>query len=222
MALNGYFGALATRLRRQPPPVASVETQGPHPETYRTTHILSDFVAGVRVQTAPVVLDLGPALGANITFLGEEIACKVVIEDLLATRDGAPAGAGGTWLPRLSQPDESVDGVLCWDILDHMEDAVRRALAAEVSRVLRPAGMLLLYQRVDQGAFPERLVYEIAGLDRLCVHRRAAGAPGIERPLKLRDLQTMFTGLTAVKTVLLKSRTREMLLRKSDSATAAA
>lgn len=222
MTLNGYFGALATRLRRQSPPVASAETQGPPPETYRTTHVLSDFVAAVRAKPAPVVLDLGPAVGTNVTFLGEEVACKVFIEDLLGKRPAGPSGDDDTWRPRLSQPDESVDGVLCWDVLDHLDDAARWALAAELSRVLSPAGVLLLYQRVDQRAFPGRLVYEIAGLDRVCVHRSDDVAQGVERPLKHRELEVLFEGLHPVKTVLLKSRTREVLLRKADPATAAA
>ncbi|MYI74063.1 MAG: class I SAM-dependent methyltransferase [Acidobacteria bacterium] len=222
MTRNGYLGALATRLRRQPPPVASVETQGPPPETYRTTHVLSDFVAAVRAKPAPIVLDLGPALGRNITFLGEEIACKVFIEDLLGKRPGGAGGDDDSWQPRLSQPDESVDGVLCWDVLDHLDDTARWALAAELSRVLCPAGVLLLYQRVDPRALPGRLVYEIAGPDRVCLHRTDNAAQGIEQPLKHRDLEAMFEGLRAVKTVLLKSRTREVLLRKADPATAAA
>lgn len=222
MTRNGYLGALATRLRRQPPPAAGVETQGPPPETCRTTHVLSDFVAAVRAKPAPIVLDLGPALGGNITFLGEEIACKVFIEDLLGKRPAGPGGDDDSWQPRLPQPDESVDGVLCWDVLDHLDDAARRALAAELSRVLSPAGVLLLYQRVDQRAFPGRLVYEIAGPDRVCLHRSDDAAQGVGRPLKHRDLEAMFEGLRAVKTVLLKSRTREVLLRKADPAAAAA
>ena len=222
MTRNGWFGALAARLRRQPPPAANVEAPGPDPRTWRTTHVLSGFVAELRARAAPVVVDLGPALGTNVTFLGEEIACKVFIEDLLGKRAGAPAGDGGAWRPSLPQPDESVDGVLCWDVLDHLDDAARWELAAELSRVLRPAGVLLLYQRVGPQAFQGRQVYEIADLDRVCVHRSQDAAEDSARPLKHRDLQLMFEGLTAVKTVLLKSSTREVLLRKSGSATAAA
>ena len=222
MTRNGYLGALATRLRRRPPPVESAETQGAPPDTYRTTHVLSDFVAAVRAKPAPVVLDLGPAVGTNVTFLGEEVACKVFIEDLLGKRPAGPSGDDDTWRPRLSQPDESVDGVLCWDVLDHLDDAARWALAAELSRVLSPAGVLLLYQRVDRRAFPGRVVYEIAGPDRVCVHRSDDAAQGVERPLKHRELEVLFEGLHAVKTVLLKSSTREVLLRKAAPGTAAA
>ena len=221
MTRNGWFGALAARLRRQPQPVANVETQGPDPKLYRTTHVLSGFVAELRARAAPVVLDLGPALGTNVAFLGEEVACKVFIEDLLGKRASALAG-GRAWRPGLQQPDESVDGVLCWDVLDHLDDAARWELAGELSRILRPAGVLLLYQRVDPRAFQGRQVYEIADLDRVCVHRSEDAAQDGGEPLKHRDLQLMFEGLTAVKTVLLKSSTREMLLRKSGPATAAA
>ena len=214
MTRNGYFGALATRLRR-PSPSAAVETEGPPEVSFRTTHVLSDFLADVAARTEPVVIDLGPALGANVTFMGEEFACKLYIEDVLARGDGHSNDAENEWAPRLSQPDESVDGIFCWDVLDHLGNAARWALAAELARVLRPTGVLLLYQRTERTSNPDRLLYEIAGRSRLCVHRDANGALPVGQPLMHGELRSMFRGMTATKTVLLKSRMREVLLRKS-------
>lgn len=218
MTRNGYFGALATKLRRLPRPVAGVETEGPSADTFRTTHVLPDFVTEVRARTAPVVIDLGPAIGSNVAFLGQEFACKLFIEDLLARRANGSSGSGPAL--RLRQPDGSVDGILCWDVLDHLAPAARPLLVAELVRVLRPSGVLLLYHRVEVAPHPDRVVYEIVSPRRLCLHRDGDASVRVERPLKHRELELIFGELTAVKTVLLKNRMREVLFRKSKLASA--
>ena len=218
MTRNGYFGALAVRLRRRSPLLAAgVEAEGPSEDIFRATHVLSDFLAEVKARTAPVVVDLGPAVGANVAFLGQEIACKLLVEDLLARRANGSNGSGSRPALRLRQPDASVDGILGWDVLDHFPPEARPSLAAELVRVLRPAGVLLLYHRLDVAPHPDRVVYEIVGPRRLCLHRGATSVR-VERPLKHRELELMFGDLTAAKTVLLKSRMREVLFRKSGSA----
>ncbi len=221
MTRNGYFGALATRLRRPPPPAAGVKTEGAPKDTFRATHVLSDFVAGVRAHTAPVVIDLGPANGTNVAFLGQEFACKLFIEDVLARLDKASNGSGTGQALRLRQPDASADGILCWDVLDHFAPAGRPALAAELVRVLRPEGLLLLYHRVEVAPHPDRVVYEIVNPNRLCVRRNGAPSVRVERPLEHRELELMFGDLTAVRTVLLRNRMREVLFRKSELTPAA-
>ena len=40
-----------------------------------------------RQQRAPVLLDLGPVVGANVAFFGEQLGCKIFIEDLFADID---------------------------------------------------------------------------------------------------------------------------------------
>ena len=219
MTRNGYFGALATRLRRPPRPAAGVETEGLSADTFRTTHVLPDFVTEVGARTAPVVIDLGPAIGSNVAFLGQEFACKLFIEDLLARRANGSSGSGPPL--RLRQPDGSVDGILCWDVLDHLAPAARPLLVAELVRVLRPSGVLLLYHRVEVAPHPDRVVYEIVSPRRLCLHRDGAASVRVERALKHRELELIFGKFTAVKTVLLKNRMREVLFRKSELASAA-
>lgn len=218
MARNGYLGTLSRRLRRPPPPDEEAETDAPPELSYRSTYVLEGFLSEVRGCPAPVVVDLGPAIGSNVTFLGEEIACKLFIDDLLAHVPERPPGADGdenAWAPRLPHPDGSVDGILCWDVLDFLAPPARAALGVEMVRVLRPGGVVLMCHRVDMAARPERLVYEITGPDRLCVRRGHDAAALLERPLKHRELLLMFSGLTEVKAVLLKSRMREVLFRKA-------
>ena len=221
MTRGGYFGVLAARLRRPPPPAADVATEGTPDDTVRATHVLSDFVAGIRARTSPVVIDLGPTNGPNVAFLGQELACKLFIEDVLA-RLAKTSNRGGIGQPlRLRQPDGSADGILCWDVLDHFAPAARPVLAAELVRVLRPEGLLLLYQRLEVVSHPDRVVYEIMNPSRLCLRRHGAPSVRVERPLQHRELEIMFGGLTAVKTVLLKDGMREVLFRNSELASTA-
>ena len=221
MARSGYLGALALRLRRSPPPAADADT--PLTDIVRTTYVLPDFLSELRARVAPVVIDLGPAKGKNVSFLAEEFACKLVIEDLLARHPGPPAdsedgdGEGAGWVPRLPHADDTVDGIICWDVLDYLPRSAREVLAAQMVRMLRPGGVLLMHHRLEHEARPERVVYEIVSPDQLHMQRVGNPPAPLERPLKHRELQTMFNNLTVLKAVLLKSRIREVLFRKAVS-----
>ena len=48
---------------------------------------LRKFLSHLGARPAPVLLDLGPVVGSNVTFFGEQLNCKVYIEDLLADLD---------------------------------------------------------------------------------------------------------------------------------------
>jgi hypothetical protein len=52
-----------------------------------TSRVLATFLSVVSSRPAAEVMDLGPALGANIAFLGERIGCKIHVEDLYAELD---------------------------------------------------------------------------------------------------------------------------------------
>ena len=51
-------------------------------ETTSTSVVLPRFLGAVAPRPSPVILDLGPAIGTNVTFLGERLACKLLIGDL--------------------------------------------------------------------------------------------------------------------------------------------
>lgn len=220
MTQGGYFGALSGRLRRPPPPAVGVKTADAGGETVRATYVLSDFLAGLKAHAAePVVVDLGPAIGANVAFLGRSFACKLHIEDLLTKRTEASRGAAARPL-RLPHSGASVDGILGWDVLDYLPRAEQSALAAEMVRVLRPAGLLLLYHRLEVARHPDRVEHEIVDPGRLRLRRNDAAPPRIGS-LERSEIGLLFRDLTAVKTVLLRDRMREVLFRKSKPASGA-
>ncbi len=76
--------------------------------------------------SSPVLLDLGTVTGSNVTFFGERLGCKIIVEDLSKDIDRAVNEKTLAELPahfakRFTQEDASVDGVLCWDLFDYLD-----------------------------------------------------------------------------------------------------
>lgn len=201
-------------------PRAAGDTAAPRgPEIVVPSKALPKFISALSHHEAPVLVDFGPVVGPNVAFFGEHLGCKLHIEDLATevdkhtrtnTRDGLPASLAA----RFTQPDGSVDGVLCWDIFDFLEPAAARALAQQVVRVLRPGGAVMGFfctKGVERAPFTKfEIIEETSSLR----HRHHAGAGGAKFVLQNRDIIKMFDGLFVSESFLLKSNTREILLRK--------
>jgi len=199
---------------------AAGDTAAPRgPEIVVPSKALPKFISALSHHEAPVLVDFGPVVGPNVAFFGEHLGCKLHIEDLATevdkhtrtnTRDGLPASLAA----RFTQPDGSVDGVLCWDIFDFLEPVAARALAQQVVRVLRPGGAVMGFfctKGVERAPFAKfEIIEETSSLR----HRHHAGAGGAKFVLQNRDIIKMFDGLFVSESFLLKSNTREILLRK--------
>jgi predicted SAM-dependent methyltransferase len=179
---------------------------------------LPKFIAGLSQMDSPVLLDFGPVIGSNVEFFGERLGCKLFIEDLLADIDRHTRGGTLDTLPdaiakRFRHGDASVDGILCWDIFDFLDKKAATALATQVVRMLKPGGLVMGFfcsLPVDQAALTK---YEIAD-EKSLRHRPHAGSAGPKRVLQNRDIIRMFEGLVVSDSFLLKTNTREMLLRR--------
>ena len=185
------------------------------------TKALADFLKALRDKTTPVVVDLGRAVGANVTFLGEQLGCKIFVEDVLADLS-PPSDEDGdeVSIQPLAHGDESVDGVLCWDVLEYLDPDAGRVLADEVKRVLRPGGVMLLCHGTEAPSRSGQTTYEI--LDEGSLRYRCDnGTRQKQRVLQSREMSTLFEPLTIADSFLLTSRMREMLFRKRPVATGA-
>ncbi len=179
---------------------------------------LPKFIAGLSQHDAPVLLDFGPVIGSNVEFFGERLGCKLFIEDLLADIDRHTRAGTLDTLPdvigkRFRHADASVDGILCWDIFDFLDKKAAPALATQIVRMLKPGGLVMGFfcsLPVDRAALTK---YEIVD-DKSLRHRPHAGASWPKRVLQNRDIIRMFEGLVVSDSFLLKSNTREMLLRR--------
>ena len=189
------------------------------PDPVIASKALPKFVSALQHCAAPVLVDFGPVIGTNVAFFGEHLGCKLFIEDLATqidvhnrqgTRDQLPHALA----QRFPHPDASVDGVLCWDIFDFLEKGASLPLAREIVRVLRPGGAVMGFfctSAVDRAPFTK---FEIVEESWSLRHRHHAGTGGQKFALQNRDIIKMFDGLVVSESFLLKSNTREILLRK--------
>ncbi len=197
----------------EPRTVAAVST-----ETVYASKTLANFLSLVFARPAPSVVDLGPVIGSNITFLGERVGCKIHIEDLYADIDRHVRQGEADQLPeflsgRLALPDASVDAVLGWDVFDYLAPAAAGVLAAELVRILRPGGVLLGFFGARASDDPRYTKYFIE--DETHLRYRFYPSSCVRRwVLQNRDINIMFAGLELFDSVLLKSGVREILFRK--------
>jgi hypothetical protein len=117
---------------------------------------------------------------------------------------------------RFSQESASIDGILCWDVFDYLDKASAKKLAEQLTRVLKPDGVLLAFfvtAEPQPGARPEYTRHIVINPTSL-QHRPYAAARGKQRPMPNRDIQRMFEELQITEQFLLKSNLREVLFRK--------
>jgi hypothetical protein len=178
------------------------------------------FLSALKNQPEPAtVIDFGPVIGGNVEFLGDRLGCRLLIEDLLSELDRHKKGNTLSEFPaaleaRLGQrEDQSVDGILCWDLFDFLDKASAQALARQVVRLLRPGGAVMGFFSTATAERVPFTKFEIVD-DNSLRHRHHPGIGGAKASLPNRDIIRMFDGLTVAESFLLKNSTREILLRK--------
>jgi SAM-dependent methyltransferase len=194
-------------------PVATVSA-----DSVYASKTLARFLDLLFARPAAEVVDLGPVIGQNITFLGERVGCKIHVEDLFSDidrhiqndkLDQLPEFLGG----RFSLPDSSIDAVLGWDVFDYLAPMAATALASELMRILRPGGVFLGFFGARASDNPQYTKYFIDDETHLR-YRFYPSACTRRWVLQNRDINIMFAGLEICETVLLKSGVREILFRK--------
>jgi hypothetical protein len=218
------FSDLFSRRRKDEPDLDTGAAKAP----VHSTKVLAKFIAGLTGRSAPVLLDLGTVTGSNVTFFGEQLGCKIIVEDLSKDIDRAVKEKTIPELPahfskRFSQEDASVDGVLCWDLFDYLDKNSATALASQIVRILRPEGVVLAFFNTHEPKEPAPAVYtKHVVVDKATLqYRPYPAARGKQRPFQNRDIQRMFEPLRITEQFLLKSHMREVLFRKSGDAAAA-
>jgi SAM-dependent methyltransferase len=185
------------------------------------TKALDKFLSNLNARSQRLLLDLGPVVGTNVTFFGEELGCKIHVEDLFKDIDRHISEERLDALPafianRFAQEDGTVDGILCWDIFDYLDKASAQALSRELVRILRPEGVLFALFNIVEAAMklpPAYTRYVVADRQKL-QYRAYRAARGKQRPLTPRDIQRLFEPLRITEQFLLKNNLREVLFRK--------
>lgn len=195
-----------------------VRTEAPaHP-----TKALAKFISSLQSRDQPVLLDLGPVVGSNLTFFGEQLGCKIFVEDLFKDIDRHAREGRADELPaffeqRFSQADASVDGILCWDLLDYLDKKAAAVVARQLARLLKPEGALLAMfnasepRETDETTFARFVVVDLTSIE----YRRYPAVQRRGRALQNRDIQRMFEPLRIAEQFLLKTNMREVLFRRA-------
>jgi len=123
------------------------------------TKTLPKFLADLASRESPALIDLGPVIPSNVSFFCEQFGCKVFVEDVYAeierhAKEGRRDALAEFFGTRLSRPAESVDGVVCWDVIDYLEKPAAQALAAQLVKLLKPGGTLLGFFGTLSGGRP--------------------------------------------------------------------
>jgi SAM-dependent methyltransferase len=182
------------------------------------TKALRKFLSCLTSRESPALLDLGPVVGSNVSFFGEQLGCKIFVEDIFADVDRHVRAGTLDVLPaflkkRFPQATGSVDGILCWDLIDYFDRAAAQELANELTRVLRPDGALLGFFGTAQAREAFYTKFIIADEVNL-KHRAYAAARGRQAILLNRDIIKLFSGLRVSDSFLLQNNLREVLFRK--------
>ena len=166
-----------------------------------------------------MLLDLGSVVGGNVTYFGEKLGCKIFVEDLLAdvdrhVRQGKLADLPAFLKKRFPHESESVDGILCWDVVDYLDKPAAQELANQLMRVLRPDGSLLGFFSTGRPPRESQYTKFVIIDDMNLKYRSYPAARGRQAALLNRDIIKLFEKLRVSDSFLLQNNIREILFRR--------
>jgi hypothetical protein len=217
----GLLDRIAPRRAEPEPPLGRSGPPGlavPVADPVFATKALRKFLTLLTAHPSPVLLDLGPVVGSNVSFFGEQLGCKIFVEDIFADLDRHVREGKTDLLPaflkkRFPQEDNAVDGILCWDLIDYLDRPAAQELAHELTRVLRPDGALLGFFGTAQAREARYTKYII--VDEVNLKHRSYPASRSRQAILLnRDIIRLFPGLRVSDSFLLQNNLREILFRK--------
>ena len=212
-----WFGGRRWEPER-PRPAAQAAEEGAESalEIHRSL-ALAGLLAELPEESRLSVLDLGPAVGANLEFLSARYRCRLQVADLwrsagthrLADPEADPAALFRELLPLAGGPE--IDLVLAWDLLNYLRREQIRALAEHLAPSCRPGGRLFAMVLTGREIPRQPLTYELRAGGEL-VYRAAGGAirPGPRyRPA---EVDALTPGFTVDRSYLLRHGIQEYLL----------
>lgn len=204
--------------RRAAVPTTSVDVPVAAADPAYATKALQKFLSCLHGRTSPVIVDLGPVVGSNITFFGEQLGCRIRVEDVGADIDQHTQRGTLDQLPsffskRFTEAPDSVDGILCWDFFDYLDRPSAQSLAVALARLVRPGGCLLGFFSTMDSAEQVYTKYVVVDDSTLQYRTYPARRPR-HRGLLNGDIIKLFKDLRVTDSFLMKSNLREMLFRK--------
>lgn len=206
--------------RGEAPQATPAAAEGADTDPIYPTKALPKFLSVLAARDKPVLLDLGPVVGSNVNFFGEQLGCKFRVEDIFADIERHSANNALDKLPaylatRFTQEPGSVHGILAWDVLDFLDKASAQALATAVMRLMAPDAALLGFfntstQEARTQVYTKYMVVDAGHLR----YRTYPAARQRQKSLQNRDIIRLFEGLRVSDSFLMKTNMREILFRK--------
>jgi 2-polyprenyl-3-methyl-5-hydroxy-6-metoxy-1,4-benzoquinol methylase len=190
--------------------------------TTRPSRGLEEFFTQIRDTTGLTILDLGGASQKNITFI-TDLGHRLYSEGFLSllgetfgvddTVDQSNPGQIEFFLKQtLDYEAGQFDGVLVWDVLEHLNPVLLSAVVERLHKIVRPKGYMLAFfhsdDKLDAAPF---YTFRIDRMNTLEVVQQ-----GMRRPVQLynnRSLEKLFARFESVKFFLAKDRLREVIVK---------
>ena len=179
---------------------------------------LGRAVARAFRQGKPQILHIGPLCGESVVYLAGRGA-KVHVDEIdlpppiPERKPGEPAAAVAPF--RLDLPSDMFDLVLAWEVLDFVPPDRLSEFGAEVARVMRVGGQLLVFAHqkppAEQAVIPR---YRVLA-DDLIVREEPGGAARRRYTHTNRELERALTGLSVQGMQLQRNQLREILAAKA-------
>lgn len=216
--LNDLFSRLGGR-RGETPEETGAPAASSAPDLAYPTKALPKFLGNMAAKPTPALLDLGPVVGANVSFFGEELGCRIRVEDVFGDIERHAASGTLDTLPeffrtRFKSEPGTVDGILCWDVFDYLERAAAASLAAALARLLVAEGSLLgFFSTASDAGRAQYTKYVVVDQGNLR-YRTYPGTRVRQRSLQNRDIIKLFESLRVSDSFLMKTNMREIIFRK--------
>jgi len=184
------------------------------PDLY-TSQVLPLFMDALRRLPDASLLDLGLTCGDNIPFFAQRVG-KIYLCDLFTGldrlhRQGHPPAH--LW-EQLDYPAASFDGILLWDLLDHLDDDASGGLIKASRTLLRPKGVVMFVARDEHSSRRAPHAFAIAEEYRLHLRPQThLGLPVFHR--HNRDILLLMSAFTLVKSFIYRNGLREYLFQLS-------
>ena len=185
----------------------------------RTSLGLEQFVETLEETSHPAVLDLGRVWHSTVSFFTGR-GCKLYSEDIfqalnqaiVETCKDSPPLRERFLASVLQYPEESVRGILTWDLLDYLPEELLHPVAERLWWLLEPGGVFLgLFHNSVSGV--EHTRYRVAD------GRTLELLPGsfplrLQRALPNRAVLNLFEGAHSSRTFVGRDNLREFLVVK--------
>ncbi len=196
-----------------------------HPALSRHSSGFDQFCSFLQSSENLSILDMSGASQANITFitgLGHRISSDDIVgtmqecfgDDFLESQQAA-SKAQRFLDQTLKFPDQFFDGALVWDALQFLTSPLLEQTVAQLLRVMRPGGSMLVFFNSDEKATSIPVHnYRIQDQKTLLQIPRTSAGHQLTQYFNNRSIEKLFQNAASLKFFLTRDHLREVIVRR--------